>query len=177
MRAVRRAQSADPRPTPPEIRAALCPLPSALCALSCRQKMSYQPRYDPLEPSDFFADHMAARPRIAGTVARGELSTNPFMDTGKIGGADGDGFPMPVTQQVLDRGEERFNIYCAPCHSRTGEGDGMVVLRGYRRRGPDLLLRSAPSLHSRGAPTDKRFGRRTYGFAFHSYSDGGGDDL
>src|SRR5919106_2143163 len=79
-------------------------------ALACRQKMANQPKYDPLEPSDFFADGMSARPRIPGTVARGELDIYSFMATGKINGADGDGFPMPVTAQVMNRGEERFNI-------------------------------------------------------------------
>src|ERR1051325_7734333 len=84
-------------------------------ALACQrvgpgfQKMGRQPRYDPLEPSSFFSDGMAARPRVAGTVARGELVINPFLETGKINGADGDGFPFPVTEQVLNRGHERFN--------------------------------------------------------------------
>jgi hypothetical protein len=99
----------------------------------CRQKMANQPRYDPLESSDFFQDGMAARPRIAGTVARGELSTNPFLDTGKIGGQPGNGFPFPLTRAVVDRGQERFNIYCAQCHGRTGDGNGMIPSRGYRR--------------------------------------------
>ena len=135
-----------------------CLLPSAFCLFGCRQKMSYQPRYDPLEPSDFFADRMSARPRIAGTVARGELVTNPFMQTGKINGADGDGFPMPVTQQVLDRGEERFNIYCSPCHSRLGDGNGMIPSRGYRH---------PPSFHTealRTAKTGHFFDVMTNGF-------------
>src|SRR5947207_11512553 len=95
---------------------AFCILLFAFLLTACRQKMSNQPRYDPLEPSDFFADGMSARPRIAGTVARGELSTDPFLETGKIGAADGDGFPMPVNADLLDRGEQRFNIYCTPCH-------------------------------------------------------------
>src|SRR5258707_7629417 len=95
---------------------AFCILHFAFLLTACRQKMANQPRYDPLEPSDFFADGMSARPRIPGTVARGELSVNGFMETGKINGADGDGFPMPVTAAVIDRGEERFNIYCSECH-------------------------------------------------------------
>ena len=137
---------------------AFCLLISAFLLAACRQKMSYQPRYDPLEPSDFFADHMAARPRIPGTVARGELVTNTFMQTGKINGADGDGFPMPVTQQVLDRGEERFNIYCSPCHGRLGDGNGMIPSRGYRR---------PPSYHTealRTAKTGHFFDVMTNGF-------------
>src|SRR3954467_1174916 len=83
---------------------------SAFCFLlfSCRQKMANQPRYDPLEPSDFFADGMSARAGIAGTVARGELAIHPVVASGKMNGQDIDGFPMPVTAQVLNRGEERF---------------------------------------------------------------------
>src|SRR5437762_11471393 len=120
---------------------------SAFCLLlfsSCRQKMSNQPRYDPLEPSDFFADGMSARPRIAGTVARGELVTNPFLVTGKINGVDGDGFPFPITADVLDCGQERFTIFCSECHGRLGDGNGMIPSRGYRR---------PPSFHSEALRT------------------------
>ena len=120
--------------------------------------MSYQPKYDPLEPSDFFADGMSARPRVPGTVARGELVTNPFMETGKMGAADGDGFPFPVTEQVVNRGEERFNIYCSECHGRLGDGNGMVPSRGFRR---------PPSFHTaalRTAKTGHFFDVMTNGF-------------
>src|SRR3954462_10774824 len=90
---------------------------SAVCCLlalgACRQKMANQPRYDPLEPSDFFADGMSARPRIAGTVARGELAIDPVVASGKMNGQDVDGFPMAVTAQMINRGEERYNIYCS----------------------------------------------------------------
>jgi len=136
---------------------AFCFLLSAFSA-GCRQKMSYQPKYDPLEPSDFFADGMSARPRLAGTVARGELVSNPFLETGKIGGADGDGFPFPVTKAVLDRGEERFNIFCSECHGRLGDGNGMIPSRGFRR---------PPSYHSeilRTAKTGHFFDVMTNGF-------------
>src|SRR5437660_12474024 len=104
---------------------------SAFCLLpfACRQKMSNQPKYDPLEPSDFFADGMSARPRIPGTVARGELPLEGFLVTGKIAGTDGDGFPFAVTAQVMNRGQERFNIYCSPCHGRRGDGNGMIPSR------------------------------------------------
>jgi mono/diheme cytochrome c family protein len=122
------------------------------------QSMGRQPKYDPLEPSDFFADGMTARPRIPGTVARGELTDNPFMDTGKINGADGDGFPFPVTAQVLDRGQERFNIYCSACHGRLGDGNGMIPSRGFRH---------PPSFHTevlRSAKTGHFFDVMTNGF-------------
>jgi mono/diheme cytochrome c family protein len=120
--------------------------------------MANQPRYDPLEPSDFFADGMSARPRIAGTVARGELSTDPFLDTGKINGQYGDGFPFAVTKDVIARGHERFDIYCSPCHSRLGDGAGMIPSRGLRR---------PPSFHTetlRTAPTGHFFDVITNGF-------------
>jgi cytochrome c553 len=129
-----------------------CVLPSALCALflaGCRQKMANQARYDPFEASDFFEDGMAARPRIAGTVARGEISGNPFFDTGKVNGQVADGFPMPVTIELIDRGHDRFNIYCAQCHGRVGDGNGMIPSRGYRRP-PSFhtqTLRTATSGH------------------------------
>jgi len=125
---------------------------------ACRQKMANQPRYDPLESSDFFADGMASRPRIEGTVARGEISNNPFLDTGKINGQDGDGFPIPVTRELVDRGQSRFNIYCSQCHGRIGDGNGMIPSRGYRR---------PPTYHSdklRTAPTGHFFDVMTNGF-------------
>ncbi|MGZ5432919.1 MAG: c-type cytochrome [Thermoanaerobaculia bacterium] len=111
--------------------------------------MANQARYDPLEPSDFFADGMASRPRIAGTIARGEITDNPFFDTGKINGQVADGFPMPVTMDLINRGHDRFNIYCAQCHGRVGDGNGMIPSRGYRRP-PSFhtqILRTATSGH------------------------------
>ena len=120
--------------------------------------MANQPRYDPLETSDFFADGMAARPREAGTVARGELSTDPFFDTGKINGAVADGYPFPVTREVVDRGHQRFDIYCSECHGRLGDGNGMIPSRGYRR---------PPSFHTqtlRAATTGQLFVVMTNGF-------------
>src|SRR5437588_9664893 len=80
---------------------------------ACRQKMATQAKYDPLEPSDFFADGMSARPRIPGTVARGETAVDPYFETGKINGQDGDRFPFAVTADVMNRGHERFDIYCS----------------------------------------------------------------
>jgi len=133
----------------------------AFCFLlfaGCHQKMANQPRYDPLEASDFFTDGMSARPRIAGTVARGELVTNEFFSTGKMGGQDGNGFPIPVDAALLDRGNERFNIYCTPCHGRLGDGKGMIPSRGYRH---------PPTFHSdalRNQPTGHFFDVMTNGF-------------
>src|ERR1043166_4604981 len=134
-------------------------LTAGCCLLTaCRQKMSNQPRYDPLEPSNFFADGMSARPRVPGTVARGELVIDDFLHTGKIGGKDGDGFPFAVTMDGMNRGHERFNIYCSECHGRLGDGNGMIPSRGYRR---------PPSYHTdalRNAPTGHFFDVITNGF-------------
>ena len=106
---------------------------------ACRQDMHDQPKYIPLRQSAFFGDDRSARPIVPGTVARGQLHADSLLYTGKVDGAGGAGskdaevFPFPITEAVLARGQERFNIYCSPCHGRTGQGDGMVVRRGYRR--------------------------------------------
>jgi len=106
---------------------------AALALAGCRQDMHDQPRYEPLEASDFFADGRASRPIVEGTVARGQLREDSLLYTGKVDGKDSEVFPFPVTEEVLQRGRERYDIFCSPCHGRTGEGDGMVVQRGYRR--------------------------------------------
>jgi hypothetical protein len=101
--------------------------------VGCRQDMHDQPKYIPLRPSDFFGDGRSERPLIEGTVARGHLDDDTAYYTGR--GPDGtfvNEFPFPVTKEVVERGQNRFNIYCAPCHDRLGNGDGRVVRRGYR---------------------------------------------
>ena len=95
--------------------------------------MQDQPRYKPLAASDFFSDHRSARPAIEGTVARGHLRLDEARYTGKIAGEDIDQFPIPISRDDIERGRTRFNIYCTPCHGRLGDGNGMVVLRGYRQ--------------------------------------------
>jgi hypothetical protein len=96
--------------------------------------MFNQPSSKPLERSDFFQDnHMASRPIVPHTVARGHLNEDQVFFTGKIGTNLVDGFPFQITQNVLQRGRERYDIYCAPCHSRSGDGNGMIVQRGYPR--------------------------------------------
>ena len=100
---------------------------------ACRQDMQDQPKFPPLRPTDFFADGRSARPLVDGTVPRGHLNDDPALFTGK--GPDGkflDTFPFAVTRDVLERGRERFNIYCSPCHDQIGLGDGKIVRRGYR---------------------------------------------
>jgi mono/diheme cytochrome c family protein len=102
-------------------------------AAGCRRDMQDQPRYDPFAQSAFFPDGRASRPRVPGTVARGHLNENEAFFTGKSGGAYATVAPVAATRDVLTRGQERFNIYCSPCHDRVGTGQGIVVQRGYKR--------------------------------------------
>ena len=124
---------------------------SVLCvsAAGCRQDMHDQPKYIPLRESAFFNDGRSARPIVAGTVARGHLREDSLLYTGKFNGANTSVFPFPIDEKAMARGQERFNIYCSPCHGRTGLGDGMVVRRGYRHPPSyqDERLRSAPVGH------------------------------
>ncbi len=121
----------------------------SLLLSACRQDMHDQPKFTPLRESTFFGDARSARPLVAGTVAQGQLHDDPLLETGKSGGADASVFPFPVDANVMARGRERFEIFCAPCHGRTGAGDGMVVRRGYRRPPSyhDDRLRNAPVGH------------------------------
>jgi len=111
----------------------LLAIAGAAMLTACRQDMHNQPKYRGLRASAFFADGSSARPLVEGTVARGTLQTDEAFFTGKNGTAMVTELPFPVDAAVLDRGEERFNIYCTPCHDRTGSGRGMVVQRGYRQ--------------------------------------------
>jgi len=108
-----------------------------LLLAGCRQDMQDQPRMDPQRGSDFFADHRGARPQVLDTVARGQLHEDSYFYTGIVQGPNGyreeqNLMPFPVTMEVLKRGQERFNIYCTPCHSRVGNGEGEIVQRGYK---------------------------------------------
>jgi mono/diheme cytochrome c family protein len=108
-------------------------LATALLTLAgCRSDMQDQPYFRPLRENTFYADKRSARPLVTGTVARGHLDANAYFYSGKIGSNDGDYLPFPVTAQLLERGQQRFNIYCSPCHGATGYGDGMVVQRGFK---------------------------------------------
>jgi mono/diheme cytochrome c family protein len=116
----------------------------------CRQKMADQPRYDPYDKSTFFADMLSARPLPAGTVSRNTVSKNEMMDLGMTNGKPADRFPFPVTMDVLNRGRQRYDIYCVPCHGYTGTGDGMAARRGFRRPPASFHadeLRNAPPGH------------------------------
>jgi hypothetical protein len=126
--------------------------------VACRQDMHDQPRFKPLRESDFYADLRSARPPVEGTVARGQLHEDAYFYSGKLGNNPGDYMPFAVTQDVLARGQERYNIYCAPCHSRLGDGNGMIVQRGFRR---------PPSFHTdrlRKAPLGYFFDVMSNGF-------------
>ena len=127
--------------------AAACGLAASLLVAGCRQDMHDQPKFKPYAKSDFFADQRSARPLVDGTVARGHLDDDTLLVTGKVEGKPADVFPFAVTKAVMDRGRERYDIYCSPCHSRTGMGDGMIVRRGYRKPPTfhqDQLRQAAP---------------------------------
>lgn len=104
-----------------------------LAAPGCVQEMADQARYEPLEASELFADGRASRPLIEGTVARGRLRIDEHRYTGKVDGEAVEAFPFEVDRQVLERGRERYEIFCTPCHGEVGNGDGLVVQRGFRR--------------------------------------------
>ncbi|HEV2971469.1 MAG TPA: cytochrome c [Pirellulales bacterium] len=154
--------------------------------VGCQQEMGKQPAFRPLEPSGFFADGRSARPLVTGTIARGQLETDVGFFTGRrerapqpeIVAAAGqeagkptvrlvnpddmasyvDNFPFAMTTQILDRGRERFTIYCAVCHGTYGYGDGIVVRRGFK---------APPSYHIdrlRDAPVGYVFAVATYGY-------------
>ncbi len=120
--------------------------------------MHVQPYNRTMSKSDFFADGRSARLPVEGTVARGDLREDAYFYTGKVGAGDGDYLPFEVTEKVLTRGRERFDIFCAPCHGRVGDGNGFIPTRGLRR---------PPSYHIerlRKVPTGYFFDVMTNGF-------------
>ena len=132
-----------------------------------RDDMRNQARVEPYERSDFFADEMSVRPQVAGTVARGQLRDGSLLYTGN--GADGqvsDQFPFAITMDHLQRGRQRYDIYCLPCHGALGDGQGMIVQRGFT---------PPPSFHQerlRNAPAGHFFQVMTNGWgAMYDYSD------
>jgi mono/diheme cytochrome c family protein len=106
---------------------------AVLPAVGCRQQMADQPYARPLQSQNFFDDGMASRPVEPGTVARGSLPKHDTVTAGKFQGRPADDLPVPITRELLQRGQERYNIYCSPCHDRTGSGQGLIVQRGFRR--------------------------------------------
>jgi cytochrome c553 len=140
------------------LRRSLAVIGMSLALVACRQDMHDAPRYDALEASTFFADGRSARMLPANTVARGTLRQDEHLYEGKIDGQLTDTFPMPVTAEMMARGRERFNVFCAPCHGRTGQGNGMIVQRGFR---------APTSYHEerlRDAPVGYFFDVMTHGF-------------
>jgi mono/diheme cytochrome c family protein len=118
-----------------------CLLLAACCLLllvGCRQQMAETGREKPLDQSAFFEDRRLARPLVPGTVARGELKADAAFYTGKVGDALVEPLPVPLTKALLERGRDRYQIFCTPCHGRVGTGEGAVTKRG---------LRPPPSYH------------------------------
>lgn len=108
-------------------------LAATVMLVGCRQDMHDAPRYEAFEASSSFADNRASRTPPAGTVARGWLREDEALYTGKINGQTVEQFPFAIGREELARGQERYNIYCTPCHGRLGDGQGMVVQRGLRQ--------------------------------------------
>jgi hypothetical protein len=121
----------------------------ALLLFGCRLDMHVQPKYLPYEPTDFFGDGRSERQPVPGTVARGQLRLDELMFTGRENGVVVDKFPFPIAKADLDRGRERYNVYCTPCHDYTGTGRGMIVQRGFPQPPSYHIqrLRDAPAGH------------------------------
>ncbi len=144
---------------------AICLGALALLLVGCRMDMHEQPKYLPYQPTTFFDDGRSERPVVPGTVARGHLHLDELLYTGKENGAVSNKFPFPITREDLERGRQRYNIYCTPCHDYTGSGRGIVVLRGFP---------SPPSYHIdrlRQAPVGHFFDVMTSGYgSMYSYA-------
>jgi hypothetical protein len=108
---------------------------SLLFALGCRQDMHDEPKFFPQRGTTFYPDGRSVRPQVENTVARNQLHADTYFYSGLVDGKEGNTMPFPVTMKVLERGQERYNIYCTPCHSRVGNGEGMIVQRGYAHAG------------------------------------------
>lgn len=131
-----------------------------LALVGCHRDMYDQPRLEPLEKNTFFDDGRSSRPLVEGVVEYGAISPNDVFNSGKVNGEFTDELPESLTLDaaLLKRGEQRFNIFCSNCHGLSGDGDGMIVLRGYRK---------PPTYHSdrlRGMPIGYFFDVATNGF-------------
>jgi mono/diheme cytochrome c family protein len=140
--------------------AALCALGFAGCENTLRQDMANQPRQNPLSPSEFFADGRSERPAVENTVARGSLQDDSLSVP-----KESNAFPLPISEELLQRGQQRYGIYCTPCHGIQGDGLGMVALRG---------MKHPPSFHQdrlRQVPNGYLYDVITNGFgAMYGYS-------
>lgn len=145
---------------------------AAACAVlllaGCRLDMHLQPRYNPYDPSAFFADGRSERQPVPGTVARSEIVGGPEqpLSGATVAGREIDAFPFPIDRAVLDRGRERFNIFCAPCHGLGGNGDGIIVQRGFQRPPSYHIarLRDAPAGYFFGVITNGIGAMYPYGY-------------
>lgn len=122
---------------------------AAFLLAGCRLDMHVQPKYLPEKPTNFFGDGRSERPQVPGTVARGQLHTDELLYSGTIKGEPANVFPFPITASDLARGQQRYNIYCSPCHGYDGSGRGMIVLRGFQQPPSYHIdrLRNAPVGH------------------------------
>jgi Cytochrome C oxidase, cbb3-type, subunit III len=119
-----------------------------------RQDMANQPRQNPLSPASFFPDDRAARPIVDNTVVHGATDEDPLFTP-----KDSNAFPLPLTKELLDRGQDRYKIFCSPCHGLQGDGNGMVTLRG---------MKHPPSYHEdrlRNSPNGYFFDVITNGYS------------
>jgi hypothetical protein len=128
----------------------------AIFLFGCRLDMHIQPKYLPYAETDFFGDGRSERQPVPGTVARGQLRLDELFYSGRENGVVVDKFPFPITRADLERGRERFNIYCTPCHDYTGSGRGMIVQRGFPQPPSYHIhrLREAPVGHFYEVITD-----------------------
>jgi hypothetical protein len=128
---------------------AVSAMAAVLVLAGCRQDMHNQPKFVPQRGTTFFADGRSARPQVENTVSRDQMHQDEYFYTGLIDGKEGDGLPVQLTEAVMLRGQERYNLYCTPCHSRVGNGNGMIVQRGYKPAGNFHTdrLRAAPLGH------------------------------
>jgi len=140
--------------------AALSALGFAGCDNTLRQDMANQPRQNPLSPSEFFADGRSERPAVENTVVRGSVQDDPLLVP-----KDSNAFPLPISEELLDRGRQRYGIFCTPCHGIQGDGLGMVAMRG---------MKHPPSYHQerlRNVPNGYLYDVITNGFgAMYGYS-------
>ncbi len=136
-----------------------------LLIAGCNQ-MRDQPKLEPFEASAFFVDGMSARPFVPNTVARGQLRADDHLYRGQAEGRPANSFPFPITEEILAKGQERYDIYCSPCHGHAGYGDGIIVQRGFT---------APPSLHTermRALPPGHIFDVITNGIgAMYAYGD------
>ncbi len=134
----------------------------------CHTDMWRQPKTEPMDRSEFFADGQSARPLIPGTIARGNLRADDAFYTGAVNGKWVDKMPIEVTKALVERGQDRFNVYCSPCHGRLGDGNGMVAHRGLQ------LVRPVGNYHTnrlRKMPVGHFYDVITNGYgAMYSYA-------